>query len=40
MLNQNVEQLCSSLDQTMSLWVGFILGRTTAELGTLLHPCE
>ncbi|EFB25101.1 hypothetical protein PANDA_021202 [Ailuropoda melanoleuca] len=37
-LNQHVEQLRGSFDQTVSLAVGFILGSAAAERGVLADP--
>lgn len=39
-LNQHVEQLRGSFDQTVSLAVGFILGSAAAEQGVLRDPRE
>ncbi|XP_069316034.1 undifferentiated embryonic cell transcription factor 1 [Eulemur rufifrons] len=39
-LNQHVEQLRGSFDQTVSLAVGFILGSAAAERGVLRDPRE
>ncbi|XP_044621735.1 undifferentiated embryonic cell transcription factor 1 [Equus asinus] len=39
-LNQHVEQLRGSFDQTVSLAVGFILGSAAAERGILADPRE
>ncbi|XP_039108362.1 undifferentiated embryonic cell transcription factor 1 [Hyaena hyaena] len=39
-LNQHVEQLRGSFDQTVSLAVGFILGSAAAERGVLADPRE